>query len=409
MKFTRTIAILLSVCLLAALPISASAASAPCDCGEVLQVEVKGYLRPLRYNQGGSIEIPALLGHLLMDKQGKSILPATMHWSIDPAQDHCAEPEYEFVYDYRIDAFVAAAQLNDFIEALCDMTGHGKVALIGKSYGANVLLAYLKTYGPDRLDTFILSNGAFQGASLIVDLLKGRHAMTGPALLNVLESLGPESTPLMTVVNFLRKTPLMSLNLPLAGLSWVLSKTLIPMMMRFPSAWTMIPGAYYDELRPLLDSDPDFAYLRESADRFHNEVRTQAADLILGAKNAGVKVAIVASYGKAPLPVMQNTAYQCDFVMDVAYSSGGAIVAPMGQTLPPGKSKYRSPDGIIDAATCILPDQTWFIKYNDHFTLPQDLQQWIVHSKAQPSITTNPEFPQYLRIFSDGSTTPLNK
>ena len=409
MKIKKLFALVTSICLLAVFPVSASAAKTPCKCGETPQVVVKGFLKPLYYNEGGAIEIPALLGHVLMDAQGRSILPATRSWHIDPAQDHSAEPEYEFLHDYRLDTFQAAAHLHDFIETLCAQTGHKKIALSGRSHGASIILTYLKVYGPARLDTFILANGTFHGATLMGEIILGRFGLSGPALLNVLDALEPESDILAAATGLLRNTPVTRFNMRLAGTSFLLGNTLLPMLRRMPSVWAMLPEPYFREARPLLDGYPTLGAL---VDKYHDEVQTQAAKLIKDAKKAGVKVAVFASYGKAPIPITQNTAYQCDFLADTTYESGGATVAPMGQTLPsvdstPGKSKYRSPDGIIDAATCILPDQTWFIKYNDHFTLPYALQQWIIRSKTQPSITANPDFPQYLRIFSDGTTAPL--
>jgi len=119
-------------------------------------------------------------------------------------------------------------------------------------------------------------------------------------------------------------------------------------------------------------------------------------------------VAVICAYGKAPIPLLSDTTYQCDMLIDTSYSSGGATTALMGQTLPPGGSKYRSPDGLVDASTCVLPDQTWFIKYNGHQFLPSfELRQWIIHSKSYPTIRSNPQFPQYLRLIDDNKTEPL--
>jgi hypothetical protein len=76
--------------------------------------------------------------------------------------------------------------------------------------------------------------------------------------------------------------------------------------------------------------------------------------------------------------------------------------------LPPSTSKYRSSDGIIDAATCVLPDQTWFVKYNWHNPdCLEDLRQWVIHSKAYPRVGANPDFPQYLMRTEDGKAVPL--
>jgi len=76
--------------------------------------------------------------------------------------------------------------------------------------------------------------------------------------------------------------------------------------------------------------------------------------------------------------------------------------------LPPSDSKYRGPDGVFDAATCILPDQTWFIKYNGHSTgCMKELIDWIIRSEGQPTVWQNPDFPQYLQRTEDGRAVPL--
>ena len=417
----RVLCALLCVCLLAALTIPAGAANnnqaKKCNCGEVLQVFLKGFVKPLYYNQGTPYQITAgPLAHILIDKQGNSLLPVTKDAYIDPAQDHTKHPEYEFVYDYRTDIFELAALLNDFIEELCAKTGHDKIALTVRSWGSNVGMTYLSQYGTRRLETFILFDGVYNGTYLAGDLLTNNLRVSGEALINILETINHESAPLAAFADVLRSTPLAKLDVPLSrnagapvGLAGrVILDPLILLLMRQPSLWVILPEDYYKQAYQLLENHPEYAYTRAIADRYYKEVQTQVPRLIKECKASGVKTAIVTAYGKAPIPLLGTTDSQCDYLADLELASCGATVAPIGQTLPPGESKYRSPDGIIDASTCLLPDNTWFVKYNSHFDCPRDLQQWIIHSKKQPTIYDNAKFPQYLAVTDEEDTTWLD-
>jgi len=425
MKIKQLVALLLSLCLAAAVAVPVWADEAgepapPCQCGDVLQVFVRGFLRALYFDYGTEKQKEAFLPlHLLMDERGQSILPITKTWVID--HDHTENPEYEFLYDYRLDAFETAAQLNDFIETLCKETGHEKIALTGMSQGTSIVMTYVAQYGTGRLETLILINGSYQGDILLGELLTNRWALSVPALINFIESLLPASPLVAAMMNVWRMLPLADLRTPASGdtagplgkllYNWAITRLLGQM----PAIWTFVPTPYREQARKLLDDDK-YEYLRTRADLYYNEVQTQVPRLLSEAKEQGVKVAVIAAYGKAPIPLLDNSYYQGDLIIDTANESGGATTAPMGETLDPqGRDpRYLSPDGIIDASTCNLPDQTWFIKYNGHDFLPSEaLRMWIIHydtgEGGYPSIWENENFPQYLRLTTEGGTEPLDE
>jgi len=414
MKTNRLLAALLCICLAA--PLFSPAISAqgdspePCGCGKVIEVIVKGYMHPLYYNEGKWYQIKAgPLSHILVNRRGESILPVTKTWKIDPGQDHTQTPAYEFLYDYRIDPFEAAALLDEFINALCEATGHLKVALVGTSYGANVVMTYLSQYGADRLDTFILINGTFQGTSFAGDVMTGKFSYSALAYINFLSILNENSRVLRFLANQLYRLPFIDFKMPAGPVfRWFFRTAVLRWMRNMPSLWSFLPASYYNEAIQVLDDYPEQTERRKLTDKYVSQVQSQAGRLLREAKEAGVKVAIIASYGKAPIPLMGDTNYQCDMMVDLAYASGGATVAPMGQTLPPDDSPYRSPDGIVDASTCMLPDQTWFIAENWHNVAPAEaLRQWIIYSEACPSIADHPEFPQFLRRVDLDTTEPM--
>ena len=448
MKCKNLLALLLCLSLLTAalaLPVNAAPSMEPCDCGEVVQVFMLGYGSALYLNQGTpeqqKVEMadtanltPAILkllgymalsivtfnadymakgvsgllmglmGHLQMDEQGNSIGPISADWRIDEARDHTESPEYRFEYDYRIDPFEAADQLNDFIERLCEVTGHEKIALTGFSEGANVVMAYLSVYGYGRLETFLLVNGAWQGLTLVGSMLTRQVGLSGPAITNYLADLDDGSGWLRLAMTLLRVTHLLDFTKPLGQVivktmgETLYREALIPLFCQMPAIWAFVPAEYYAEARKLLEGDPKYETLLARTDRYHDEVQTQAYDLLLEAQEAGVRIAVICGYNGAPVPATVQWDYHTDNLIDTARASGGATVAPFGKTLCPSDSPYRSPDGIIDAATCMFPDQTWFIKNLRHEDAPSKaLRMWIIYSGEVPTIYGDEAFPQYLQ------------
>ena len=82
-------------------------------------------------------------------------------------------------------------------------------------------------------------------------------------------------------------------------------------------------------------------------------------------KRHGAEVAIVANYNEPGIPVTSKANNHIDGLIDTVRASGGATVADYGKTLK-RSGKYVSPDKIIDASTCILPNNTWFLKDVQH-------------------------------------------
>ena len=442
-------ALMLGLCLLPA------QAAPACGCGEVLQVFMDGWGQDLFYDEGTPGEtkaemadtsqiwpnLPAVLwgavctlftgnwdylakgaaalvlgmmGSMRMDENGQSVLPITSHWKLDPAQDHRTRPEFYFRYDYRLDLFDIAAELNDFIETLCKQTGHGKIALTGHSEGAAVAMTYLKVYGTKRLETLILANGGWQGLTMAGQLISGQFDLPPAALTNYIANNDDGSGLLAAGMDMLRASRLLDITTVVAAfargvmMESVDRYVLLPLLCQIPAIWAFVPDEYYAAARQAIAGEAKYAKLLAGADRYHKEVSTQAKALLDKAMKDGVKVAVMCSYGFAPLPITRDAFYPSDGLIDTAREAGGATYAPIGQTLPPGDSKYRSPDGVFDAATCILPDQTWFVKYNGHNHRPfEPLRQWVIHAKRQPTVWDNPAFPQYLRRAGEFEAVPL--
>ena len=453
MKFKQILCAALCVCLLAAAA-AVPASAKTCNCGETVQIFTDGFGSPLYYNFGtpeqetagmgrtdnlafgigrlfrgvrrgvwqrswdpvasgiGSL-VYSIMGHLAMDEQGRSIAPITNHWRLDYAQDHTKNPNYNFHYDFRIDPFEAAAQLNEFIEEIVKVTGHSKIALTGCSEGAVVTMTYLKVYGTRRLETLILLNAAWQGLTLVGELFTDKFGISGESVTGYIANNDDGSGSLKRAMSLLQKSHLLDFLEPLGeGVldvmgAQIYDEVLLPLFGSMPILWAFVPGEYYAEARKLIAGKPEFAPLLAKADKYQHEVQAKSKQLLQNARSRGVKVAIIAAYGMNPIPVSQNSRYQNDSMIDTAYEAGGATAASLGQTLPPSDSKYRSPDGIFDASSCMFPDQTWFVKNCAHSSGPsRELRDWIIHSKKQPTVWTSEQWPQYL-VNTEGKAVPL--
>jgi len=399
--------------------------SVACDCGEVVQVFVKGFLHPLYYDyEGEQTDEAFVLLHFLMNDQGESIKDISKHWKPVPEQvdNHKDEPEFEFLYDYRMDPFSNAKQLGEFIDYLIEATGHEKVALTGMSQGTSVVTTYLMTGEDvfDKLETVILISGSYQGVTVMGELLTNRLALSATSILNLLATLS-DSPLFKAFINLLRVlfAPFEtgpSGNAKIFGgklYNWCIMKIAGQM----PAIWTFLPEEYYAQARKLLVGQEKYEKLLGWADNYNYNIRPKVPARLQAAKEAGVKVAIIAHYGKAAIPLVKTYDRQTDILIDTMYGSCGATVAPIGKILAADQIKnrdYLSPDGIIDSSTCALPDQTWFIKYIGHDFVPSfDLRMKIVHQvvvtpEDYPSIKSYADFPQYLRLTEDKlHTVPL--
>ena len=457
MRIRRVLCALLSAAMLLGLSVVPAQAKG-CGCGEIVQIYMEGFGSSLYYDYGTpeqrkaemaetddlasgiwqflkSVPLSILkwswsplatglgaaansvLGHLAMDTGGNSIAPISDHWRLDPEQDHRERPEYRFHYDFRIDPYEAAAQLNEFIETVVKETGHSKIALTGHSEGAIVCMTYLKVYGTKRLETFIILDGAWQGLTLVGELFTGRFGISGASVTSYIGNNDDGSGKLKLAMALLRESHLLDFLEPLGdGIldkmgDQLYAETLVPLFGTMPMIWAFVPGEYYPEARKHIAGDPQYAKILAKADKYHDEVQSQAGKLLKNAMAKGVKVAVIAGYGSYPIPVSKNYTYQNDSMIDTAYEAGFATAAPIGETLPPANVnlKYRSPDGIFDASTCLLPDQTWFIKNCSHESGPsREMRQWIIHSKKQPTVWSSKEWPQYLIKNSEGKAQAYN-
>ena len=99
------------------------------------------------FNAGAKIFAP-----IAFDKNGDPATPATGRFTYPSEIPHGHGEAVSFDYDWRLDPFTVAAQLNDFIHYVEEKTGHDSVYLVGESMGTMIMDTYLAAYGFDEVE-----------------------------------------------------------------------------------------------------------------------------------------------------------------------------------------------------------------------------------------------------------------
>ena len=369
-----------------------------------------------------------MLGHMQVDLDGKSVQPITARPSDDPAKrDHKEKQSFNFKYDWRMDPWEIAGQLNDYIKQVKKATGHSKVALVPHSEGGMICMAYLARYGNGGIGVLIPSMSAHNGLTLVGELFNENVELGCDLALEYLRSYGGSAgggaMDLMApAANLLQTTGLAQWLIGMLAVllehvqEKVFADALLPLVVTWPALWGFVPHEYYESGKKALLDDPKYDGYKKIIDNMHYKAGAgcKADELIMKAVKAGVRVGIIASYGFPTTPFSANSDFDADGLIDTARESSGATTAGLWDTFPAGyKQKINdghnhiSPDGKIDASTCLLPEQTWFIRGQLHFTGNTGrLREAILSSKQPPTVHNLKDYPQFLTAVADGVFVP---
>lgn len=294
---------------------------------------------------------------------------------------------YAFNYDWRLDAVENAKKLNSFIDMVKSKTGKNKVTLFGGSEGTVVCSAYIDMYkNKNDIEKLVFLDGAFKGVS-ITNAFKQDLYINGDVLQEYIKQfcytyngMDFNVAPLAlivgifsNVVNNLAKYLNQIVN-DKNMLNSVYTDVLKPMG-NIPILWEFIPYDSFDDAVKKMSAigflDKNSG-LYDKITRYH-KIQGRVDSNLKALKNKGVEIAIIANYGTPGIPVTSGYKNQTDILIDLKYASGGATVADYGTTF--NKSgKYVSDDKIVDASSCVLPDNTWFVKSIQHMNYWYDTE-----------------------------------
>lgn len=331
---------------------------------------------------------------------------------------------YYFNYDWRIDPFVTARKLHDYIEDVLYVTGEEKVELIGRCLGASIANAYLYLYDGEYIDSYLQYASASQGAMIISKVYSGQLGLfpneIEKRMIDKDIGLGEDLMDLVNaVITILNKT---------YGLDFIcnlFNKTyndiymdIIPRLVgetygTMPGYWSMVndvDNCYEEAKRVLLYSRgyTDDSIMVKRIDDYHYNVQQKTDELFKRMETEkNIHITHIVKYGFVPHFFLKNCNMLNDSTCTVTATSYGATTSTVTGILPlyrllwariKGTSNYISPDLKIDASTCLCPDSTWFIKNLEHTDFPDSMNYMIATILNDNEITVNSyeEYPQFI-------------
>lgn len=456
----KAIAVVLAILMLSALFVPAFAAEKKCDCGfnPVIYVAAlgsstvyenpgtdaqKALFRPDTMplvEEAVSVILPAIpalvagdfdtfgdaligfvndaFGALALDGDGNSKENVYAIDEYPTDENHGIDYSYYFGYDFRLDPYTHADRLHKDIQTLKELTGHDKVQLKASSMGGVVTMAYLEKYGTEDIETIIFQNCPIKGTAVAGELFCRKFEINKDALLNYALDAIPALEQdflqgfLYGLATALDDMGVWTLLLSLADvivenlLDRVYDEALIPIFGTLPGIWSFVPDEYYEEAKTVMVDPVAQAGLIEKLDNYHYNVQCKAEEILQNA-NKDVKIYIVAGYDIQRTPLVTAYKNTSDGTVDTKYASVGAVTADIRDTLPEGYTQkvndghnHISPDFTIDASTCALPEQTWFIKDMLHCTTHDGhgkFYEYMLTSEEQFYVDTYEQYPQFMQ------------
>ncbi len=471
---TRAVSLLLVLVLGCSVVLQTSAASQACDCGEepiiyvaalgsatlyqdagtedekvVFRPEAMTYVKlvlkllvPLvsvivtkDYDAFADKLIPAVtdvFGPLANAENGDSTADITTKEELPTDPTHNFDYNYYFGYDFRADPLVVAKDLDAYIDHILELTGHEKVRLRASSMGGVITMAYLEQFGTAKIKSVIFQNCPISGTAVAGDLFCGRLEINQDSLYRY----GATALPLimdegladflMVIINLLKYSGVLGTLIDAVNrvvdncAGRVFDELLVPVFRANCGIWSFVPDQYYNEAKAFMLGDDPNAELEARIDYYHYEVQCKADEILNEVIDSGVPVMILAAWGVQRTPLVPTWHNDSDGTVDLIYSSVGATVAPLGESLESGYVQavndghnHISPDNHIDASTCALPENTWFAKDMVHCTTHDghaDLYRWFFENDDNPEMITvhsNPDYPQFLQNnIKDQTLTP---
>ena len=339
---------------------------------------------------------------------------------------------YYFTYDWRMSLIDTAAKLNDAVKEIKRLTGADKVSLMGMSMGGALINTYTTIYGYGDICNLTMSSSAFKGLQYIGEIFTGHMDLDGELLGGLIDDFLSEDVSLSELLKYsnVLNTLIDDMNEAFAydqqgtkvlgaddnsatePKNRIREEILIPYFATTPGMWTFVPEEYFNDAIKYVFVDTgrtlSSADLILKLTEFH-AIQQNVQNNLQSAMNNGVTVTIVSHYNVHVAPVTPKAKSMTgDVTIETVGTSGGATCAPIGESFPddytqakyPDKD-YMSPDRMIDASTCMFPDQTWFIKNMKHMEFDMDgnncdLFIWLVTATEQYTVETDDLYPQFL-------------
>lgn len=349
------------------------------------------------------------------------------------------EYTYIYNYDWRLDPIENAAKLSDYIDGVLANSGAEKVSILSEGYGSVIATTYLAENedASDFVKNFVTVSSEFLGTSVAGDFFKGN-------IVNELTSINRYSSAYIRYTNDVSDNPITSY------LTWLINYILnneweiqalchkikgvvsdvydyikfegiVNEIAKMPGMWALVPAFDYDEALENIYGEAEPVIIDQL--NTYKDYQYDFESILVDAKDSGINVYVVASWDLQIMPIGENTDIQSDGVVDTEYASFGATCIDLNDVGDATKAEQCIDDGhthmsrnydmlsplhkyagicsYIDASTCALPENTWFIKNMKHGTFAYesnstDFLVWLITSDTERTVWQDAAYKQFM-------------
>lgn len=357
-------------------------------------------------------EIGELFAHSLLDKNGNpqygtglrpervEKMEKTRHndqaWRTEDGKKYYVQDRYWFYYDWRLDPIETAGEFKAFIDDILASTGCTQVGVIASCLGTNVVTAYLAVY-PEHAAQHVrgvaYDGSVAMGAEMMSEAISGKFNVDPAAINRALldcDAIGMFSVDAFVnaTLEMLDETGLMDTVLAIPKevvyyriVKGATSALALSTFYTWPNYWACVSKEDYPTALEYVFGPEgsakrtEYAGLIEKLENYDAVVRQHVPEILTNTVNNGVHFGVISKYGFQVLPICETNYLVSDQFASVKRSSFGATTGTIYEDLASdyiaertaaGYGEYISPDGQIDASTCLFPESTWFIKGSNH-------------------------------------------
>jgi len=362
---------------------------------ENLQKEIGELFETSLLDKDGNAQYGTGLRQERIDKMNR-VRHNDQMWSNEQSSKFYVHDRYWFYYDWRLDPIETASEFKAYVDDICASTGCGEVGVIASCLGTNVVTAYLAVY-PEHASEHIrgvaFDGSVVGGAEMLSEAISGKFNIDAAAINRTLIDCG--AIGMFDIDGFINTT--LEMLDRTGALDAVIGKTkdwiyyklvegvtsalALSTFYTWPNYWACVSPEDYDTAMEYVfgpegsKKRSEYAGLIAKLDNYNEVVRQRIPEILTQTVENGVHFGAVSKYGFQTLPICETNYLVSDQFASVGRSSFGATTGTIYNDLPEdyiadriekGFGEYLSPDGQIDASTCLFPESTWFIKGSSH-------------------------------------------